>query len=147
MDKYEEIKKIFASMEDGENALSMAKYMRNMFDFYGIPSPARRKSYSGFLASEKRSKTIDWGFLDSCWEDGHREFQYLVSDYLLAMKRYVTFEDIPMIERYIVSRSWWDTVDFLCKVIGDIGLRDPRAGELMKEWAVSDNIWKRRTAI
>ncbi len=38
MDKYLEIKKIFESREDKENALAMSKYMRNMFVFYGLPN-------------------------------------------------------------------------------------------------------------
>ena len=34
MDKYLELKKIFESNMNKENAVSMSKYMRNMFDFY-----------------------------------------------------------------------------------------------------------------
>ncbi|MDO4378851.1 MAG: DNA alkylation repair protein [Erysipelotrichia bacterium] len=42
MDKYLVIKKIFEAREDKENALSMAKYMINMSDFYGLPTPKRK---------------------------------------------------------------------------------------------------------
>lgn len=73
--------------------------------------------------------------------------QYLVYDYLLAMKKYLSFEEIDKIKRFIITKSWWDTIDFLCKVIGDIGLRDERVSELMLEWSQSDNIWLKRTAI
>lgn len=86
MDKYLEIKKLFESKEDKENAIAMSKYMRNMFDFYGLSTPKRKEIYNGFIKSEKKSKRIDWTFLDKCYKDAHREFQYLVSDYLLAMK-------------------------------------------------------------
>ena len=41
----------------------------------------------------------------------------------------------------------WDTIDFLCKVIGDIGLRDPRVKDLMIDWSKDENIWLKRTAI
>ena len=77
----------------------------------------------------------------------HREFQYLVYDYLLAMKQYVSYDDIPRIKEYIVNKSWWDTIDFLCKVIGDIELRDLRVKDLMLEWSKDDNVWIKRTAI
>lgn len=97
MDKYLEIKKVFESKEDKENAVAMSKYMRNMFDFYGLSTPKRKEIYNDFIKSEKKSKRIDWTFLDKCYKDTHREFQYLVSDYLLAMKQYVTFEDISKI--------------------------------------------------
>lgn len=147
MDKYLEIKKLFESKEDKENAIAMSKYMRNMFDFYGLSTPKRKEIYNDFIKSEKKSKKIDWTFLDKCYEDPHREFQYLVSDYLLAMKQYVTFEDISKIQNYITQKSWWDTIDFLCKVIGDVELRDPRVKKLMLKWSNDENIWIKRSAI
>lgn len=147
MDKYLEIKKVFESKEDKENAVAMSKYMRNMFAFYGLLTPKRKEVYNDFIKAEKKSKKIDWNFLDRCYEDTHREFQYLVSDYLLAMKQYVTFEDISKIQNYITQKSWWDTIDFLCKVIGDVELRDPRVKKLMLKWSNDENIWIKRSAI
>ncbi len=147
MDKYLEIKKIFESREDKENAVAMSKYMRNMFDFYGLPPPKRKEVYNDFIKAEKKTKKIDWEFLDKCYEDNHREFQYFVYDYLLAMKQYVSYEDITKIKNYIITKSWWDTIDFLCKVIGDVELRDSRVKKLMLEWSKNDNIWIKRTAI
>ena len=147
MDKYLKIKKVFESIEDKENAIAMSKYMRNMFVFYGLPTPKRKKVYNVFIKLEKKNKVIDWEFLDKCYEDEHREFQYLVYDYLLAMKQYVSFEDITKIKKYIITKSWWDTIDFLCKIIGDVGLRDIRVKDLMINWSKAENIWLKRTAI
>ena len=147
MDKYLEIKKIFELKEDQENAEKMSKYMRNMFNFYGISASERKEVYHDLIKSEKKSKVIDWDFLDECYKDNHREFQYLVYDYLLAMKQYVSYEDISKIKNYIVQKSWWDTIDFLCKVIGAVGLRDSRVKNLMIDWSKSENIWIKRTAI
>lgn len=147
MDKYDLIKELFENNAAPENALAMSKYMKNKFVFYGIPSPERKELYKDFIKSEKKGKTIDWDLLDKCYEDEHRELQYLVYDYLTAMKKHLAFEDIEKIKSYITAKSWWDTIDFLCKVIGDIGLRDKRVGELMIEWSESENIWLKRTAI
>ena len=147
MDKFLEIRKIFESNADKEKAITMSKYMRNMFDFYGLPSPKRKKLYIDFIRDEKKSKIIDWKFLDKCYEDSHREFQYLVFDYLLSMKQYVCYEDISKIKKYIVNKSWWDTIDLLCKVIGNVELRDSRVKDLMIEWSNDKNIWTKRTAI
>ena len=147
MDKYLEIRKRFEAREDKEAAAAMSKYMRNLFDFYGLPTPKRKEVYRDFIKAEKKAKAIDWEFLDNCYEDKHREFQYLVYDYLLAAKQYVSFEDIPKIKKYITTKSWWDTTDFLCKVIGDIGLRDARVKDLMIDWSKDENIWLKRTAI
>lgn len=147
MDKYLEIRTIFELNEDKENAVAMSKYMRNMFDFYGIPSSKRKELYNNLIKNEKKSKIIDWDFLDKCYEDNHREFQYLVYDYLLSMKKYASYDDIYKIKKYISNKSWWDTVDFLCKVIGDIELRDSSIKEVMLEWSNEDNIWIKRAAI
>ena len=147
MDKYLEIKKIFESRKDSENAAAMSEYMRNLFDFYGLPAPKRKEVYRDFIKLEKKVKMVDWEFLDKCYGDKHREFQYLVYDYLLATKQYVSFEDMPKIKNYITTKSWWDTIDFLCKVIGDVGLRDSRVKDLMIDWSESENIWLKRTAI
>lgn len=147
MDKYLEMKKIFEAHADKENAVSMAKYMKDNFPFYGISAPDRKKLYSNFIKREKKSKEIDWNFLNQCYEDDHREFQYLAYDYLLAMKQYVNFEDIVTIKKYVITKSWWDTIDFLCKVIGDVGLRDNRVEDLMEAWSKEDNIWIKRTAL
>ena len=147
MDKFLEIKKRFESREDKENAVAMSKYMRNMFDFYGLPAPRRKEVYNDIIRTDKKAKVVDWKFLDKCYDDKHRELQYLVYDYLLALKQYVSFDDIPKIKYYITTKSWWDTIDFLCKVIGDIGLRDPRVKDLMIDWSKNENIWLKRTAI
>ena len=147
MKKFLKIKKTFELNADKDNAIAMSKYMRNVFNFYGISSPIRKKLCSEFIKNEKSMKIIDWEFLDECYEDEHREFQYLVYDYLLVMKEYVAYEDIPKIKKYIVNKSWWDTIDFLCKVIGNIELRDSRVKDLMIGWSNDENIWIKRTAI
>lgn len=147
MNKYLEIREVFEIEENKQKAFEMSKYMRNKFSFYGIATPKRKEIYKDFLKKEKKLKQIDWEFLDKCYEDEHREFQYLVSDYLLAMKKYVSYEDISKIKEYILAKPWWDTIDFLCKVIGNVGLNDTRVKDLMINWSTDDNIWIKRTAI
>lgn len=105
MDKYLEIKRKFEQIEDEENAISMAKYMRNLFLFYGIPTPKRKAVYKDFLKEEKSLGKIDWEFLNQCYQDLHREFQYFVCDYLLAMKEYLAYEDIPKLKQYITKKE------------------------------------------
>jgi len=147
MDKYEELKRKFEESKDKENAISMAKYMRNLFSFYGIPTPKRKAVYKDFLKEEKKLEKIDWELLDQCYQDLHREFQYFVCDYLLAMNKYLTFEDIPKLKQYITKKEWWDTIDCFDSVIGEIGLRDNRVEKLMLEWSKDKDLWLRRIAI
>lgn len=54
MDKYLEIKRKFEEIEDRENAISMAKYMRDLFPFYGIATSKRKAVYKNLLKEEKK---------------------------------------------------------------------------------------------
>ena len=125
----------------------MSHYMRDQFAFYGIASPERKKLYTDFCA-RRRKKLIDWGFIDLCWADPHREFQYCALDYLVRMNRFVEFDDLDLrIRQLVETKSWWDSIDVLCKVVGSVGPRDERVAELMRYWATDENIWIRRCAI
>ena len=147
MSKYLKLKSLFEAQADKERAVAMAAYQKNQFEFYGIPTKQRRKIYADFLKAEKKIKTIDWEFLDACYADPHREFQYLAYDYLLRMQDYLVYEDVVKIKDYVLTKSWWDTIDFLTKLLGSLGTRDERIKPLMLAWSKNDNIWIRRTAI
>ena len=147
MEKYLTIKKAFEENSNNEKAVAMSKYMRDLFKFYGIPTPERRAIYKGLLKTEKANKTIDWVLLDACYKDEYREFQYFVVDYLTAMQKFVTYDDIPKIKNYLKSKQWWDTIDGLDRIIGDIWFIDTRVKNLMLEWSVDEDFWIRRVAI
>ena len=125
----------------------MSKYMRDKFEFYGIPSPLRKEITKDFIKEERLLKVVDWELLNLCYDDSHRELQYFVIDYLSAMNKYLTYDDIPKIMRFIKSKQWWDTIDLLDRIIGNIGLRDNHVDDLMVEWSKDGDIWLRRIAI
>ena len=56
MDKYNELKEEFEANKNDENATKMAAYMRNLFVFYGLPTPKRKSIYKEFLRAEKTKK-------------------------------------------------------------------------------------------
>lgn len=143
----EDLKKTFEEKTDKDNAIQMAKYLRNQFVFYGLKSPARRDAYHQILKDEKKKKQIDWDLLNEAWNDEHREMQYFVCDYLIAMKKYVTYEDLFKIEHYVRTKQWWDTIDSLIKVYGYVGLEDKRVDQLMLDWSKDPDKWVRRVAI
>lgn len=147
MDKYLDVKTAFESLRDAENAKKMSAYMRNQFKYYGISASPRKGSYKELLLKEKKKGFLDWQFLDRCWNDEHREFQYLVIDYLVAMHEYLTYKDVAHIERYIRTKQWWDTIDGLDRIVGNIAFKDRRINNLMLEWSTDSNFWVRRIAI
>ncbi|WP_294578289.1 DNA alkylation repair protein [uncultured Thomasclavelia sp.] len=147
MEKYQQLKELFESNRDDQNAQKMAKYMRNLFKFYGIATPKRKAICRDILKQEKKNRVIDWQFLDYCYQDDYRELQYFVGDYLKAMQKYLTYDDIDHLKQYIQTKQWWDTTDFFDQIIGKIGLQDQRVANLMLQWSLDEDFWLRRIAI
>jgi 3-methyladenine DNA glycosylase AlkD len=145
--RYESLKQCFESLADTEKATQMAAYMRNQFKFYGIQAVERKAIFKELINSDKKAGAIDWELLDMCFDDEHREFQYFVLDYLKSLKRYLTFNDIPRLYRYIKNKQWWDMIDGLDRIIGSIAFSDSRVNDLMLKWSTDDDFWIRRVAI
>ena len=133
--------------KDLEKAGPMEAYMRNQFPFLGIAGPERNARYKKYFPSAKKTKIIDWDFVDTCWEKDAREYQYVAVNYLKAMQSYLTKSDLPKLESLVVTKSWWDTVDILDRVVGSLVYDKPKLGEIILQWSLSDNIWLRRVAI
>jgi len=135
---------LLRSNANPEQATPMSAYMRDQFAYLGIPTPQRKKLCADFL---KAQKAIDWSFIFKCWEQPEREFQYLATECLSKVKALLTPADIPNLKRLITTKSWWDTVDGLDRVVGDIALRFTEVNAILLQWSVDDNIWLRRVAI
>ena len=122
-------------------------YMRHQFSFLGVAAPERNKLYKKYFPEAKKTKIIDWDFVDTCWEKEPREYQYVAANYLKAMQSYLTKNDLPKLERLVVTKSWWDTVDILARVVGSLVANHTELEEVLLKWSLSDNIWLRRVAI
>lgn len=144
---YEQLRGVFEELSNRENVAMTRSYMRDKFVFYGIKSIPRRAVYKALLKEDQKKERVDWALLTRCWQDEHREFHYFVVDYLIAMKKLLTYDDIEEIWRFIKSKQWWDTIDMLSTVVGHIMVNDSRGAELMLKWSVNDDFWVRRIAI
>ncbi len=145
MEQYYIIRQAFEEHADEAAAASMSQYMRDQFLFYGISTPKRRALTKDCLKEMRKAHTIQWDFVDACYEDDHREFQYAAIDYLHMMKKVICFEDTQRLKNYIEKKAWWDTVDGLDALLGEI--RDSRISARMLEWSQDQNFWVRRAAI
>ena len=132
---------------DREKGGPMEAGMRHQFPFLGIAGPERNSLYKKYFPEAKKTKIIDWDFVDTCWEKEPREYQYVAANYLKAMQTYLTKDDLPKLERLVVTKSWWDTVDILDRVVGSLVANHPELEEVLLKWSLSDNIWLRRVAI
>ena len=133
--------------KDSKNAGPMEAYMCHQFFFLGIAAPERNALYKKYFPKAKKTKIIDWNFVDTCWRKEPREYQYVAANYLKAMQSYLTENDLPKLERLVVTKSWWDTVDILDRVVGSLVYDKPELEKIILQWSLSDNIWLRRVAI
>jgi 3-methyladenine DNA glycosylase AlkD len=129
-----------------EQAVKMSAYMRNLFPFLGIHTPKCTELSKEFLTLAKKQDKIDWDFVNTCWKK-EREFQYLALKYLTTLTKLLTPEDIPHLKYLAVTKSWWDTIDCLDKIVGDVALSFSKVNKVLLAWSLHENFWLRRIAI
>ena len=132
---------------DNVRALDMSKYMKNKFEFFGVGAPDRNEIWKPYFKEAKKTKKIDWDFIEICFKHNKRECQYTAAYYLKYMQRFLVEDDIPKLKELVLTKSWWDTVDILDKVIGSIIYNNKNLYPIILEWSKDDNIWLRRVAI
>ena len=143
-----DILQIFYNNKKEEQAEAMAKYMKNLFPFLGLKKPERAKLSREFLRDKKKEDRIDWDFIFECYEKPEREFQYLAIDYINEVKDLLRVEDIKNIEKLLTTKSWWDSVDAINKIIGYLVFKYPEMkDETILNWSKSENIWLKRVSI
>ena len=142
---------LILDLEENRNellAVSMERYMQDKFSFLGVRGATRTEIYKKHFPEARKSKVIDWNFIETCWNKEEREFQYAVVYYLKTMQKFLKKGDISKLKYLVVAKSWWDTVDLLSKIIGDVVNRNKELKTLMLEWSKKENdIWLRRVAI
>ena len=141
---------LITDLEENRNELlaeSMSKYMQDKFRFLGVRGATRTEIYKKYFPDARKNKVIDWDFVERCWNKEEREFQYVVVYYLKAMQKFLKRDDISRLKYLIVTKSWWDTVDLLAKVVGSLVLRIEGYDQIMLEWSKDSNIWLKRVAI
>ena len=141
---------LITDLEENRNELlaeSMSKYMQDKFRFLGVRGATRTEIYKKYFPDARKNKVIDWDFVERCWNKEEREFQYVVVYYLKAMQKFLKSDDISRLKYLIVTKSWWDTVDLLAKVVGSLVIRIEGYDQIMLEWSKDSNIWLKRVAI
>jgi 3-methyladenine DNA glycosylase AlkD len=139
----------FAARRDPERAAAMAAYMRDQFEFFGLPAPAVRAVEKAAFAGLPHPSADDLRAVAlSCWASEEREFQYAACDYLRKHVAVAGPDFVPVLRTLITTRSWWDTVDPLAtRFTGDLVRAHPEVVAVMDAWSADDNRWLVRTAL
>ncbi|MED3561045.1 DNA alkylation repair protein [Bacillus xiapuensis] len=141
---------LFENNRNLKNAGPMAKYMKSHFPFLGIKTPLRRQLEKQFFNETGILKEpFHPEFVQELWEKAEREYQYAALGYMEKSLKKLDKSDLPFMERLIITKSWWDSVDVLApKPVGTIAQRFPEVmGEMIDYWAVHENMWLRRASI
>ena len=127
----------------------MQAYMKSTLPFYGLSAPQvgaiERHVFGGLELDCEQWRDI----VVEIWRGARRREERYVAQLVLDRKRdCLTPADMPMLEELVVSGAWWDHVDGLAMVIGDLLRRHPRRMRpLMRRWSTDPNMWKRRVSI
>lgn len=133
----------------GAHAQPMQRYMRDQFPFLGVKTPARRAASRATLDAARTATAAELVELaDACWAQPERELQYVGVDLLRRWEAALGEEQIHDLQRLIVTKPWWDTVDSLASgVVGPMVRRHPGLVAVMDAWIDSPDPWLARTAI
>jgi 3-methyladenine DNA glycosylase AlkD len=148
MSLIEELETVFKKFSNETLAEKQKHYMRNLFSYYGLPKPIRAslqkpilKKY--FTKDEKEVKKT----LNELWEKKQREFQYAALDIADAFLKFSSKEMLASFEMMIRKKSWWDTVDMLSGLVGNLLLKHEDLISKMDSWILDENLWIRRSAL
>ena len=139
----------YTAAADPAQAVPMAAYMRDQFAFLGLPTTERRRLTRAALTGLPKPAEADAVAVAlACWEHDERELHYAGGEYLCANIAVCTPSAMDPLERLITTRSWWDTVDLLCRHgSGELVRRHRHLRDVMDRWIDSSDRWLARSAI
>jgi 3-methyladenine DNA glycosylase AlkD len=135
------------ALADPDKAIPMRAYLLNQFDFLGLPAPVRRGAVQDLIVQAVPDARAMFDTAGQLWELKEREFRYTAIDLLRRHHRKLTKEDLPEIQRLLLRDPWWETVDGLAAVIGEIVYADRSAQTIMDQWLQHQSFWVRRAAM
>jgi 3-methyladenine DNA glycosylase AlkD len=146
-----ELERAFNKNSNTENAVAMSKYMKNNFKFFGIKTVERRQILKKlWKANEQEVSQNTRQITLELFQKQQREFHYCAVEILIQeLKQKYIKEDIQLIEKLIITNSWWDSVDFLAKyLLGNYLLQFPEETDsVILKFSSSENMWLNRSAI
>lgn len=135
--KFREDSMVTSSLEGYQNR------RRDKVDIFAIFYNNKNEEQAKPMAKYMRNKFPFLGL-----KKPEREFQYLAIDYMDKVKKLFTPDDMKKIEKLLITKSWWDSVDAINKTVGYIAMKYPEVKEdVLLKWIESENIWLNRVSI
>lgn len=145
----DKLRTVLEETADPGDIEAMAAYMKHQFQFLGIRLPEVRRVTKPFLQAAAEGDGDDLiAFVHQCWAQPEREFRYVGANLTRKHAAKLDPSHLPDVEHFIVTDSWWDTVDSLAAwTVGPMVAAHPELAAVMDQWIDDDNLWLNRTAI
>ena len=146
-----ELESAFNKNRNLENAIPMAKYMKNLFSFYGIKAEHRRTIFKEICKANIEELTLH--AREIAWELFNNEFRELhycgIEIVIKYLKNNYQRDDIKLIEKLLITNSWWDSVDTISKFIFGEYLNEfpEETDKVIANFSNSKNIWLNRSVL
>jgi 3-methyladenine DNA glycosylase AlkD len=141
-----------ASRANADKARGMQAYMKSAMPYYGVNLPELRIIGKQVFAEYPLASCEQWqGAVMDLWRQAtFREERYAAIE-LLGLKRHRdcwTPRLMPALEEMVLTGAWWDLVDGIAHVFGDLLRKYPEEiRPVMRAWSTDENLWKRRISI
>lgn len=117
--------------------------MKSAMPFLGVRAQALQQ-----VCRQAFAEHGDEGWQDAVlrlWHEAEfREERYAA---LRLLRRHAREAPLPLVDELVVDGAWWDYVDSLARVAGEVLRRDPAVADEMRAWSRDENLWKRRVSI
>jgi 3-methyladenine DNA glycosylase AlkD len=146
-----ELEFTFDKNRNPENAVPMAKYMKNLFPFYGIKTEQRRFLFKEVCKANKEELTQN--SREIAWKLFNKEFRELhycgIEIVIKNLKNNYQNDDINLIEKLLTTKSWWDSVDTISKfVLGEyLNEFTEETTKVVERFSNSKNMWLNRSVL
>ncbi len=139
---FQALKARLASEGDPFYAERQAKYLKSHFVFFGLRARQWLSQFEQFTSENGLLAVQDLPrFIRLCFEDEHRELHYMAIEMSQRLLKKVPIDFIDDLEYMMVHQSWWDSVDWLAKLIGIFLNRYPDMKlHYFEKWMKSDNL-------
>lgn len=149
----DELRAELAAAGDPEKASIQQRYMKSAMPYHGLAAPELRALLRPHLKAFAPADREEWEHVVRRFWDGatHREEWYAA----IALARHRAaraWQDVDTLALYrhlVVTGAWWDVVDETAQhLVGACLLADrAQVTAAMREWAVDDDLWMRRTSV
>ena len=152
MNLHAELKAALEAVAEPGRAAPMQAYMRGQFVFLGVAAPQRRLAAKALLAGlQGVGAEVLLEHAQLLWQQPEREYQHVALDMLAMHRRQLLPEHIPALLDLARQRAWWDSIDGMADVVGDVlqaQLRRGGDGHAHMEGALRHaDFWLRRIAM